>query len=362
MIRVSVDMPLSPYEVVVDHGGLGRMAELLPAKGAAEKAFIIADSVVADLYFEPLAESLRTGGMTPVPIGIPEGEEAKSMQVIDALYRQFAVQEAHRDDLVFALGGGATGDVAGFVAATYMRGLPIVQVPTTLIAQVDASIGGKTGVNLPEGKNLVGAFHQPQAVLADVGVLATLSDRDFRSGLAEVAKYALTLDPDLLNMLETNPAPVLAREIAAMEPLVARCASIKAKAVAVDERDAGARLILNYGHTLGHALERLDAYAGRSHGEAISAGMMFAARLAEFTKAAPEGLAARHARLFNSLGLETTGPLPAAAEILAAMRLDKKYRGGIRFVLLEEIGRPKVVEGIPEASLREVLVDMGAAG
>jgi 3-dehydroquinate synthase len=299
---------------------------------------------------------LSDNGLVAVPIGIPQGEEAKTAQVTDALYRQLAVQECHRDDVIVALGGGATGDVAGFVAATYMRGVAVVQIPTTLTAQVDASIGGKTGVNLPEGKNLVGTFYQPTVVLADVGAIATLPDRDFRSGLAEVAKYGLTLDLALLKMLETDPAPVLARDASALEDLVATCIGVKARAVVADERDVGDRLILNYGHTLGHALERLDAYAGRSHGEAITAGMLFAARLAEAEGVAPAGLSARHTRLFNSLGLESESALPAADDILAAMRLDKKYHdGGLRFVLLEEAGRPKVVEGISEDRLRDVL-------
>ena len=191
------------------------------------------------------------------------------------------MQEAHRDDAVVALGGGAVGDLAGFVAATYMRGVPFVQVPTTLTAQVDAAIGGKTAVNLPEGKNLVGAFHQPVGVVADVATLATLPDREFRSGLAEVAKYALSLDLELLDQLESDPAPVLARDPSALEAVVARCVRAKAAVVSVDERDAGRRLVLNYGHTLGHALERSDAFAGRSHGEAVAVGMVFAARMSE---------------------------------------------------------------------------------
>ena len=281
-------------------------------------------------------------------LGVPEGEEAKSLQVMHALERQLATQEAHRDDPIVALGGGAVGDLAGFVAATYMRGVPFVQVPTTLTAQVDAAIGGKTGVNLPEGKNLVGAFHQPVAVLADVRTIATLPDRAFRSGLAEVAKYALTLDHELLEMLEADPSRLLEREPSALETVVARCVRAKAGVVAVDERDTGRRLILNYGHTLGHALERLDAYAGRTHGEAISAGMVFAARLSEALGRAPSGLAARHVRLLASLGLDTSGPLPPAEEVLGAFRLDKKYRNGVRFVLLEDVGRPFVEDAVPQ--------------
>ncbi|HYJ60326.1 MAG TPA: 3-dehydroquinate synthase family protein, partial [Actinomycetota bacterium] len=245
-------------------------------------------------------------------------------------------------------------------AATYMRGIGYVQVPTTLTAQVDAAIGGKTAVNLPEGKNLVGAFHQPLAVIADVDTLWELPARDYGAGLAEVAKYALTLDLELLAELESAPGPALAREPEALERLVARCAGAKARTVGEDERDHGARLILNYGHTLGHALERLDAFAGRTHGEAVAIGMVFAARLAVARGLAPAGLTSRTTQLLASLGIEPGGGLPPAAAILSAFRLDKKYEGGVRVVLLEDVGRPVVVEDVPEDQLREVLVEMGA--
>jgi 3-dehydroquinate synthase len=351
--RVKVDVPARGYEVTVGAGVLERAGSHLPELPGAERAFVVADHEVAGRYLPPLERGLGARGLECVHLGVPEGEEAKSLATMTALHRQLATQEAHRDDVVVALGGGAVGDLAGFVAATYMRGVPFVQVPTTLTGQVDAAIGGKTAVNLPEGKNLVGAFHQPVAVLADVTTLATLSDRDYRSGLAEVAKYGLTLDLELLERLERDPAPVIARDLEVLEDVVARCVRAKAAVVVRDERDAGARLVLNYGHTLGHALERLDAFAGRTHGEAISIGMVFAARLSAAMGKAD--LVARHARLLASLGLETDGPLPPADEILAAMRMDKKYRGGVRFVLLEDVGRPVVEDAVPEDLLRSVL-------
>jgi 3-dehydroquinate synthase len=243
-----------------------------------------------------------------------------------------------------------------------MRGVRFIQVPTTLTAQVDAAIGGKTGVNLPEGKNLVGAFHQPVAVLADVATLATLPEREFRSGLAEVAKYGLSIEPSLLEVLDGRLDAVQARDPVLMEDVVARCVRAKAGVVAADERDLGARLVLNYGHTLGHALERLEEFSGRSHGEAVAVGMTFAARLAEALGTARPGLLARHARTLSPLGLEPDGRLPASDRILDAMRMDKKYRGGIRFVLLEDVGRPVVVDEVPEDVLGSVLKEMGAAG
>ncbi len=361
MVRVTVEVPGRPYDVTIGAGVLADAGALIPSLPRAERAFVVADANVAERYLAPLASGLAAAGLEVVHLGVPEGEEAKAFAVMTALQRQLAVQEAHRDDPILALGGGAVGDLAGFVAATYMRGVPFLQVPTTLTAQVDAAIGGKTGVNLPEGKNLVGAFYQPRAVLADVTTLATLPERAFRSGLAEVAKYALTLDVSLLELLQRDLTAVLARDPAALEDLVARCVRAKASIVARDELDVGARLVLNYGHTLGHALERLDAFAGRTHGEAISVGMLFAARLAERLGIAPEGLHARHARLLASLGLEPDGRLPDAGPILTAMRLDKKYAGGLRFVLLEDVGRPRVVEDVPSDLLSSTLEDMGAA-
>jgi 3-dehydroquinate synthase len=360
--RVRVEVPGHAYDATIGVGLLERSGEHLPELARAETAFVMADPTVADLYLGPLTRGLEARALRVVHLGVPEGEAAKSLQTMSAVQRQLAIQEAHRDDVVVALGGGSVGDLAGFVAATYMRGVPFVQVPTTLTAQVDASIGGKTAVNLPEGKNLVGAFHQPVAVLADVSTLTTLPDREFRSGLAEVAKYALTLDADLLGLLEHGLPEILARAPGVMEQLVARCVRAKAGVVSTDERDTGDRLVLNYGHTLGHALERLDAFAGRSHGEAIAVGMVFAARLAEALELAPSGLIARHVRLLASLGLEPDQRLPPADEVLAAMRLDKKYAGGVRFVLLEDVGRPRVVEGVPEDVLRASLKEMGAEG
>jgi len=215
-------------------------------------------------------------------------------------------------------------------------------------------------VNLPEGKNLVGAFHQPSVVLSEITALASLPDRAFRAGLAEVAKYALTIDFELLDQLERDPSAVLARDPVVLERLVTRCVAAKAGEVAEDERDTGRRLVLNYGHTLGHALERLDAFAGRSHGEAIAAGMVFAARLSEAHGVGEDGLTARTLRLLSSLGLEPEGPMPPAEDLLHAFQLDKKFRDGVRFVLLEDTGRPRIVDDVSPDEVRRVLHEMGA--
>jgi 3-dehydroquinate synthase len=358
--RVTVRVPGRSYEVIVGSSVLERADELLPAFPGATQAFVVTDRMVHDAWFAPLAAALDRARLHAVPLLVPAGEEAKTLDVYRALLHQLATQEAHRDDPIVALGGGSTGDLAGFVASTYMRGTPFVQVPTTLTAQVDASIGGKTAVNLPEGKNLVGAFHQPCVVLIEISALASLPDREFRAGLGEVAKYALTIDVDLLEQLERDPSPILARDPDALERLVTRCVAAKAGAIAEDERDAGGRLVLNYGHTLGHALERLDAFTGRSHGEAIAAGMVFAARLSEARGLGAEGLTARTVRLLSSLGLDPDGPMPPADDVVRAFQLDKKFRAGVRFVLLEDVGRPRIVDDVPQDEVRRVLHEMGA--
>jgi 3-dehydroquinate synthase len=360
LVRVTVGVAGTSYDVTIGQDVIGRAAEHLPELPKAERAFVVADRAVATSWLEPLVRALAERGLSTVHLSVPEGEAAKTLAVYGTLLHQLATQEAHRDDVVLALGGGAVGDLAGFVAATYMRGVPFVQVPTTLTAQVDAAIGGKAAVNLPEGKNLVGVFAQPLAVLADVAPLGSLPERDFRSGLAEVAKYGLALDAELLGILEADPGPLLARDPSALEDVVARCVRIKARTVAGDERDAGERLFLNYGHTLGHALERLDAFRGKTHGEAVSIGSVFAARLSERLGLSRPGLVGRTVRLLSSLGLETGGPVPPADEILMAFRLDKKYRGGVRFVLLRDVGVPVVVEDVAEDALRAVLEEMGA--
>jgi 3-dehydroquinate synthase len=361
LVRVTVRIPGRSYEVTIGSGILADASGSLPAFEGASRAFVIADRG-SEPYFEGLAGSLDRIGLQSLMLHVPQGEEAKSFGVYETLLRELAQNEAHRGDPLFALGGGAVGDLTGFVAGTYMRGVPVVQVPTTLLAQVDASVGGKTAINLPQGKNLVGVFHQPRAVLADVDTLVSLSERGFASGLAEVAKYALTMEPDLLASLERDPGPILRREPAALEDLVASCVRVKADVVSRDETDAAGRMLLNYGHTLGHALERLDAFSGRTHGEAISIGMLFAAHLGERVGKTPASIGSRTARLLSSLGIEPEGALPPADDVLSAMRLDKKYASSLRFVLLEEVGRPALVEDVGMEDVRAVLVQMGAQG
>ncbi len=279
-----------------------------------------------------------------------------------ALERQLATQEAHRDDPIVALGGGAVGDLAGFVAATYMRGVPFVQVPTTLTAQVDAAIGGKTGVNLPEGKNLVGAFHQPVAVLADVRTIATLPDRAFRSGLAEVAKYALTLDPELLEMLEADPSPVArtrtlrprdgGRAVRAREGRRGRGRRTRHRTPPDPELRAHARSRAG----ASGRVRRQDPRRGDLRGDGVRRPALRGARPSAVGSRRTTRSSARLAR-----ARDRAAPLPPAEEVLGALRMDKKYRNGVRFVLLEDVGRPFVEDAVPQDRLRAALEQAGSS-
>ncbi|MFL5799108.1 MAG: 3-dehydroquinate synthase [Actinomycetota bacterium] len=369
-VSVRVEAGSPGYDVLVGPGVLGWLRLFVPEPPPGGTAFVVADQRVAEEFLAIVAGALEEAGWRSVHLPVPEGEQAKTLDVAEALYGQLAVREAQRDDLVVGLGGGSTGDLAGFVAATYLRGMRLVLVPTTLLAQVDAAIGGKTAVNLPAGKNLVGAFHQPVLVVADVMALTTLPEREFRSGLGEVAKYALVFDRGLPKLLEREAGRVLRPDaevevevevegsLDVLQDLVRGCVEIKAEIVSRDERDADERLFLNYGHTLGHALERLSGFQGRSHGEAVAIGMVFAARLAERLDVATRGLVDRHVRLLKPLGLATGGPLPAPEDVLAVMRMDKKRRGALRFVLLEDVGRPTVVTDVPDDVVLETLEAM----
>ena len=359
MVRVTVPVPGRSYDVTIGRGLLAGLGTALPDLPGATTAFVISDRVVADLHHGALASAIEDRGLASVLLLVPSGEEAKSLQAYESLLRQLAGREAHRDDAIVALGGGAVGDLAGFVASTYMRGLPCIQVPTTLTAQVDSAIGGKTAVNLPEGKNLVGTFAQPRAVFADVDVLMTLDERDYRSGLAEVAKYAITLDEELLALLEGDAGPVVRRDAAVMEDVIARCVAAKARIVAADERDTSDRLVLNYGHTLGHALERLDVFRGGHMERAWRWGWCSPPRWRSREVSRP-GCGHGRTGSSTSLGIAPSGDLPPVAEVLRCLRLDKKYRDGVRFVLLEEVGRPVVVDDVSDEEVGSVLHEMGA--
>lgn len=306
----------------------------------AGRAAIVTDSNVAKHYAAPAQKALAEQGFDPVVIEIAPGESSKSFATLEVLYDRMTEAELDRRSAVFALGGGVVGDVAGLAAATYLRGIAIVQVPTTLVAQVDSALGGKTGVNHRAGKNLIGAFYHPRLVVADVATLKTLPEREFREGLAEVIKYGAIMDASLLTELERRLGPILARDPSALEAIVVRSLRHKAAVVSADEREGGRRRILNYGHTVAHALEASAGYGSYLHGEAVSIGMAAAGRLSRAHAGLSEPDAARIERLLARAGLPVVMPANwHSTEFVRALRLDKKRaHDAIEFVLLDRIG------------------------
>ncbi len=348
--------------VLVAPGLLDEAGRRLRALGGASAVAVVSTPPIARLHGARLLRSLRRAGHRPILLLVPDGERAKTLAHAERLHRRFARAGLDRGARVLALGGGVVGDLAGFAAATYLRGVPLVMAPTTLLAQVDASIGGKTAVNLPEGKNLVGAFHQPRLVLADTATLATLPDREFRSGLAEVVKVGAALDPALFALLERQAERLLARDPALVARVVARCARLKARLVAADERDvSGRRALLNYGHTVGHALEAATGYRRLRHGEAVAIGIVAAARLAVRLGTLSPAAAARQEGLLARLGLPTRVPRGISlSHVTEALRRDKKARDGrLVFVLTPSVGSARLR---PLRSIRlvsRVLVELG---
>jgi 5-deoxy-5-amino-3-dehydroquinate synthase len=362
--RVHVALSTRPYDVVVGPGAVSEVGPLLVGR---RRVAIVTHRSLVRPHTEGVATALKDAGVDADYVLLDEGEQAKSLTMIEFLCRAFATQGILRDDVVIAVGGGVVGDSAGFAAAVYHRGIDVVQVPTTLLAQVDAAIGGKTGVNLPEGKNLVGAFHQPLAVLADVNVLTSLAEREYRSGLGEVAKYAL-IEPALLgtsdvaDLLRDRTDDILDREPAALADLVARCAAIKAHVVTADERErTGLRATLNYGHTLAHALETVTGY-DLYHGEAVAIGLVFAGQLAGALERIDTEEVDRHRDLVAALGLPAAVFEHVRAEdLLLVMARDKKSHGGLSFVLPGGHGL-EVVHDPPAPALRRAFDAVGVEG
>jgi 3-dehydroquinate synthase len=348
---IAVASPHGRYDVVIGPGVLDSLGQTARSVSAARMAVLVADDTTGELFGQRAAGSLEKAGFRVERLTVPPGETSKSWRRAGDVLESFSERGLARDDLVVALGGGVVGDLAGFCAATYMRGVGLIQVPTTLLAQVDSSIGGKTGVDLPRGKNLAGAFWQPLAVIADTACLVSLSDEDWRSGLAEVAKSAILDGEEAVRTLEAEAARLVRREPAVVESAVIMAASLKARVVSADEREAHDREALNYGHTLGHAIERVAGYGAVAHGVAVADGIRFAARLAELVGGSDPAWTRRQSDLLDVLGLRR-GECPYDAQALvASMYADKKVRGGeVRFVLSDGPGRWRV-QAIDEATL-----------
>jgi 3-dehydroquinate synthase len=351
-----VNVPLGnrSYDIKIGTGLLVRLGTECRRLGLDSRCAIISDTNVAPRYAQTAQKALGKAGFAPTLITIPAGETAKSLKTVEACYNQLAAQRLERKSFIVALGGGVVGDLAGFVAATYLRGLAFVQVPTTLLAQVDSSVGGKVGLNLKAGKNLVGAFHQPRLVLCDLDTLASLPMREYRAGLAEVIKYGIIYDAGLFQRLERDLPKLLRRDRRTLAAVVARCCAIKADVVRQDETESGLRAILNFGHTIGHALEAISQYGKYLHGEAISIGQVAAAGLSAQLLGLPAREADRIERIFQRAGLPTQVKLnaPQRQKLLAAMRLDKKVSAGeVKFVLARRIGAVEFGHKVPAALL-----------
>ncbi len=353
---VTVGLGERSYPIRIARGLLDQLGSDIASRTIGNRFCVISDDQVAGLYGEPLMRSLSANGLHAEMITFPHGEASKELATITTLARQLAKNGFDRGDALIALGGGVTGDITGFLASVYMRGIPFVQVPTTLLAQVDSSVGGKTGVDIPEGKNLIGTFYQPQAVYIDPDVLSTLPEQEFLGGLAEVIKYGIIRDKEFFDFLAVNCKAILALKDSALMPLIARCCKIKAQVVEEDEREGGLRRILNFGHTIGHAVEAASNFT-LIHGLAIAIGMRAATDLAVLCgQCSPENSQAVR-RILEDFSLPVDIPPGLDRQAIRRFLLaDKKTVGGrVFFVLPREIGRVIITDKVASADIDEVL-------
>jgi 3-dehydroquinate synthase len=354
---VRVQLSERSYEIEIAAGALARTGDFVSARTKLSHAVIITDSNVEKPYAATVANSLQSSGARISRLTVEPGEPSKSVASADWLWNEMLAAGADRKTVVVAVGGGVVGDLAGFAAAGFARGLAFIQVPTTLLAQVDSSVGGKVGVNLPGAKNMVGAFWQPLGVLIDTDTLDTLPDREYRAGLAEVVKYGVILDEAFFTWLEEHVHQINRRDRAALEHVIARCCRLKADVVEADERETtGRRAVLNYGHTFCHAIEATTGYGEYLHGEAVAIGMMCAARLAAALGRVDATFVERQERLLTALHLPLATPPVADEELLVAMQHDKKVEHGrLRFVLPTRLGHVELVSGVAPAAARAAL-------
>ncbi len=364
MRTVQVPLGSRSYDIFIGPGLLQRLGSECARLKLGRRGIILTDSNVGPLYGARAVESLQKAGFEAATVSIPAGEASKNLRTVQACYDRLAAERLERNSFVVALGGGVVGDLAGFVAATYLRGVAFVQVPTSLLAQVDSSVGGKVGVNLKAGKNLVGAFYQPRLVLCDLSTLSTLPIRELRAGLSEVIKYGIIFDASLFARLEKNMPRLLACDLPALAPVIARCCEIKAEVVGQDETESGLRVILNFGHTIGHAIEAIAGYGKYLHGEAIAIGQVAAARLSTRLLGLAEADASRIEALLRKTGLPVAIRLnrPQRERLFSAMKSDKKVASGIvRFVLASRLSKVAGGQSVPEAMIAEVLDGLGGA-
>ena len=362
MQQLVVEIPQRQYPIFVAEGLLAdtqKLRELLLARIQGRQVAIITNKVVAPLYLDALLEALD--GLQVDVMQMDDGEAEKNLQVYQQTMDFLLAARHNRSTCLIALGGGVVGDLCGFVAATFQRGVDFVQIPTTLLAQVDSSVGGKTAVNHPQGKNMIGAFHQPVAVLADTATLGTLPSREYAAGLAEVVKYGVIEDAAFFEFLEQHSDDLLAKDGAVLSQVILRCCAIKAEVVSADERESGRRAILNYGHTFGHGIEKLCGYGQWLHGEAVAIGMVMAARLSVAVAGLDESVVMRLTALLRRLGLPTaldqvSREVATIEAMMDVMGLDKKVVDGrLRFIVASQLGQVQVRDDIDAAVVRNVL-------
>jgi 3-dehydroquinate synthase len=358
MITLEVGLGERAYPIHVGHGLLSRSDALLATR-IGQRAVVVSNAMVAAHHLAPLKAALARAGVGVDVVLLPDGEAHKNQRTLDDLLTRLLELQCDRSTTLVALGGGVIGDIAGFAAAIYQRGIPFVQVPTTLLAQVDSSVGGKTGINHALGKNMIGAFWQPRAVVIDTNVLQTLPQRELAAGLGEVIKYGAIRDVAFFSWLEANMHALLAKDGDALTHAIVRSCEIKAEIVAADERESGERALLNFGHTFGHAIEAAQGYGEWLHGEAVGAGMVCAARLSERVTGLDVSQTARLVALVARAGLPTSPPRIAPSRWLELMQRDKKVQAGaLRFVLLERLGQAVVRGDVAHADVTDVLTRM----
>jgi 3-dehydroquinate synthase len=359
---VPVALPTQSYSVVVEAGGLARVGEHLQKLGVGRRAAVVSDTAILGLHGGPVLASLDAAGFAVTVIDVPQGEAAKTLGVAERCWDRLLAAGLDRTSTVLGLGGGAVGDIAGFVAATYMRGTNFVTLPTTVLAQVDASIGGKTAIDHPRAKNLIGVFHQPRLVVVDPAVVRTLSEREFRSGVAEIVKHGIVLERAYFDEVERDAAALLDRHLDVLERIIAGSCRLKAAVIERDpEEKSELRFALNYGHTIGHALEAATAYARWTHGEAVSLGIVAEARLAHRLGLADQPTVDRQERLLDRLGLPVRATGVDVDAVLSAITHDKKARDGrVPFVLAPRLGEFRVVYDVPPAALLGVLRELAS--
>jgi 3-dehydroquinate synthase len=356
MKRLNIDLADRSYEILIGRGLLEKAGEWVMEIARPSRIVVITHPSINQLYGGKLSSGFSKANIPLDFIEVPEGEKSKSLEQAEKIYDQLLQWKCDRQTVLVALGGGVVGDLTGFIAATYVRGVSFVQIPTTLLAQVDSSVGGKTAVNHPLGKNMIGVFYQPKLVVVDLDTLKSLPEKEYKAGLAEIIKYGVIEDARLFEFLERQFQNILSHDSKALEHIIATSCAIKARVVEKDERESHYRMVLNFGHTIGHAIESLTGYSTYTHGEAVAIGMVYAAKLSQLTGRCTEDITRRITGLINNFGLPIQLPSLKAQDMIQTMYLDKKTaHKKIRFILVKAIGSIEIVDHIAESHIEEAL-------